>query len=401
MESSQLFSTISDAFLRIKDNLNWAMSWAPDWALGPALVLVALIAAFVVHSLVVAITRRVISKRQVFLSLLLSRTMGPIRLGLIIFAVAAAVQTGPFSPPARDALHQALLIAFVLLLGWISLIAIDLAASLYLGRFRLDAEDNLLARKHVTQVRILKRLLDTLAVIITISIALMTVEQVREYGLSLFASAGVAGVIAGLAARPVLSNLIAGVQLAMTQPIRLEDAVIVEGEFGWVEEITSTYVVLRLWDHRRLIVPLSYFMEKPFQNWTRQTSALIGSVYLYVDYTAPVERIRDKLKELASSSKFWDGRVAALHVTDAKASTIELRAIVSARDAGAAWDLRCEVREKLIAFLQRDYPSALPRQRAEVELNADAPTRARVISQGPGQSQSATAATPRDKVLQD
>jgi small-conductance mechanosensitive channel len=243
--------------------------------------------------------------------------------------------------------------------------------------------------------------LDTLAVIITISIALMTVEQVREYGLSLFASAGVAGVIAGLAARPVLSNLIAGVQLAMTQPIRLEDAVIVEGEFGSVEEITSTYVVLRLWDHRRLIVPLSYFMEKPFQNWTRQTSALIGSVYLYVDYTAPVERIREKLSELASSSKFWDGQVAALQVTDAKTSTMELRAIVSARNAGAAWDLRCEVREKLIAFLQKDYPSALPRQRAEVELNADAPTKARVIGQGPGQSQSASAATPRDKVLQD
>jgi small-conductance mechanosensitive channel len=144
--------------------------------------------------------------------------------------------------------------------------------------------------------------------------------------------------------------------------------VVVEGEFGWVEEITSTYVVLRLWDLRRLIVPLTYFMEKPFQSWTRQSSALIGSVLLYVDYTAPVAAIRDKLKEIVSNSKFWDGKVVTLQVTDAKTSTMELRALISARDGSAAWDLRCEVREKLIAFLQKDHPSALPRQRTDVEI---------------------------------
>src|SRR5262249_22880637 len=211
-----------------------------------------------------------------------------------------------------------------------------------------DVEDNLLARKHVTQMRVLKRVVSIVVILITAGAALMTFSAVRQVGVSLFASAGVAGIIAGLAARPMLSNLIAGVQLAMTQPIRLEDAVIVEGEFGWVEEINSTYVVLRLWDLRRLIVPLTYFMEKPFQSWTRQSSALIGSVLLYVDYTAPVAAIRDKLKEIASTSKFWDGKVVTLQVTDAKASTMELRALVSARDGSAAWDLRCEVREKLI-----------------------------------------------------
>jgi small-conductance mechanosensitive channel len=185
---------------------------------------------------------------------------------------------------------------------------------------------------------------------------------------SLFASAGVAGLVAGLAARPVLSNLIAGVQIAMTQPIRLEDAVIVENEWGWVEEITATYVVIRLWDWRRLIVPLSYFIEKPFQNWTRQSAALIGSVVIHVDYSVPVARVRDQLTEIVSQSTLWDRRVVNLQVTNATEGTIELRALVSAGSASAVWDLRCEVREKLIAFLQQTCPQALPRRRADVTL---------------------------------
>jgi small-conductance mechanosensitive channel len=205
-------------------------------------------------------------------------------------------------------------------------------------------------------------------VLVTFGAALMTFEPVRQYGVSLFASAGVAGIVAGLAARPVLSNLFAGVQLAMTQPIRIDDAVIVEKEWGTIEEITSTYVVVRLWDWRRMIVPLSYFIEKPFQNWTREGSALIGSAMIYVDYRAPVGVIRDKLAEIVKSSKHWDGNVVNLQVTDAKENTIELRCLMSARSAGQAFDLRCEVREKLIDFLQRQHPEALPRQRAELAM---------------------------------
>jgi small-conductance mechanosensitive channel len=193
---------------------------------------------------------------------------------------------------------------------------------------------------------------------------------VRQYGVSLFASAGIAGIVAGLAARPVLSNLFAGVQLAMTQPIRIDDAVIVENEWGWIEEITATYVVVRLWDWRRLVVPLTYFIEKPFQNWTREGSALIGSVYLYLDYAAPIAAIRAKLKDIAEHSALWDGKVVNLQVSDAKEHTIEVRALVSARSAPAAWDLRCEVREKLIGFLQAEHPEALPRTRAEFGRHA-------------------------------
>jgi small-conductance mechanosensitive channel len=368
MDGSDFFSEISAALLRIKENLNWA----PDWMVGPALIAAALVVALILHSLVVAILRRVVSSQRIFLRLLLSQTKGPARLGLVILALAAAVRWAPLDPEVNSALSQGLTIAFVVLLGWIAVIVIDLAASVYLQRFRLDVEDNLLARKHFTQVRVFTRALDTLAIVITIAFALMTFEPVRQYGVSLFASAGVAGIVAGLAARPVLSNLIAGVQIAMTQPIRIEDAVIVEGEFGWIEEITSTYVVVRLWDLRRLIVPLSYFMEKPFQNWTRQNAELIGSVLFHVDYTAPIERIRDKLQEIVEGNKLWDGRVAKLQVTDSTTATIELRALVSARGASAVADLRCDVREKLIAFLQKDYPGALPRQRADVALSADA-----------------------------
>ena len=216
-----------------------------------------------------------------------------------------------------------------------------------------------------------------LLAIITLGAALMTFPAVRQYGVSLFASAGVAGIVAGLAARPVLSNLIAGVQLAMTQPIRLDDAVIVENECGTIEEITSTYVVVRLWDWRRMIVPLTYFIEKPFQNWTRESSALIGTVMIYLDYRAPVDLIRAKLNEIVKQSNKWDGNVAALQVTDFKEGSMELRCLMSARSAGTAFDLRCEVREKLIDFLQSEHPEALPHSRQisvrETEIEARRP----------------------------
>ena len=203
----------------------------------------------------------------------------------------------------------------------------------------------------------------------------MTFDAVRQFGVTLFASAGVAGIIAGFASRPVLSNFIAGVQIAVSQPIRIDDAVIVENEWGNVEEITFSYVVVRLWDWRRMVVPLSYFIEKPFQNWTRTGGELIGTVFLYVDHTAPVRRSAKNSTEIAAQSKLWNGKVVNLQVSDCSETAIQLRALVSANSASAAWDLRCEVREKLIEFLQREYPSALPRRRYEtlMELESEEP----------------------------
>jgi small-conductance mechanosensitive channel len=345
-------------------------TWMPGWLVGILILVAAGFAALLAHFVLIGIVHRVLEKRRFFLGTLLLRTRAAARLALIVFFVSAALPAAPLDPLVRAAIGHVLLVAFILLVGWFAIIAVHLAAETYLRRFQRDTTDDLLGRKHLTQVRILQRAVDTLIVVITTAAALVTFEPVRQYGVSLFASAGVVGLAVGLAARPVLSNLIAGVQIAMTQPIRLEDAVIVENEFGWIEEIASAYVVVRVWDQRRLIVPLSYFIEKPFQNWTRQNPELIGTVDLYLDYAAPVDRIREKLNEIVATSQLWDRRIANVQVADAKETTILVRALVSAKNAGALGDLRNEVREKLLAFVRDEYPDALPRRRAEIDLRS-------------------------------
>jgi small-conductance mechanosensitive channel len=335
--------------------------------LGAALLIVAALLALAVHRLIGRVLARIAGHASPFLATLLRQSRAPSAMLMVVIAVGAALPTTTFSDRTTSLIGHALVITTVLALGWAAFNAIDLAASLYLRRFRIDVADNLLARKHVTQVRILQRAAQTMIGIITVAAALMTFDAVRQYGVSLFASAGVAGLVVGLAARPLFSNLIAGIQIAVTQPIRVEDSVVVEGEWGWIETIGSTYVVVRVWDRRRLIVPLTYFIEKPFQNWTYESTDLLGAVLLHVDYSVPVARVREKLSEIVKDHPLWDGKVVNLQVTDTPGAMVELRALVSARNAPEAWDLRCDVRERLIAFLQTDYPHALPRQRAEIE----------------------------------
>jgi len=351
-------------------NVSNALSFLPSWALGTITLVLAFVIALVIHALLTRLIRGAFRRQPALLSLI-AQTRALTRLAFVTVAVALVLPLVSLPADLTDALVAALRLVFVVLVGWIALIAVDMGVAVYLSRYRLDAEDNLLARKHVTQMRVLKRAMSTIVILLTAGAALMTFTAVRQVGISLFASAGVAGIVAGLAARPVLSNLIAGIQLAITQPIRIEDAVIVENEWGWIEEITSTFVVVRLWDLRRMIVPLSYFMEKPFQNWTREGTAILGSVMLYLDYTAPVDRIRAKAAEIAEGSKLWDRKVVGVQVTDAKEHTIEVRVLVSAQNASAAFNLRCEVREKLIAFLQAECSWALPRSRNETVLTAE------------------------------
>ena len=246
------------------------------------------------------------------------------------------------------------------------MVFINVASDLVRRRYDVDVEDNLLARKRVTHIQVLRRTAIILVVLVTLGAMLLVHPAARSFGVSLFASAGVAGLVIGLAARPVFANLIAGIQIAFTQPIRLDDAVVIEGEWGWIEEITATYVVVRIWDWRRLIVPLSTIIEKPFQNWTRESAAVLGSVYWTVDYTVPVPQVRAKLEELLRQSPLWDGRVANLQVTDTDAHGVVLRGLMSAHNSPAAWDLRCDMREKMLDWLQRTHPGALPRLRAEL-----------------------------------
>lgn len=347
------------------------LDWAPD-SIASALILgLAAAVALAFHRAIVAGVRHLLRDRP-YLRMFLSRTRALSRMALLLLALGLATPAARLPPDVETTVLHLLLLAVIGLVGWAVVTAIGMASEVYLLRFRLDVEDNLLARKHVTQIRILRRALDTLVIVVAASAALMTFEPVRQYGVSLFASAGVAGLVVGLAARPMLSNLIAGVQLAMTQPIRIDDVVVVEGEFGWVEEITATYVVIRLWDWRRLVVPLTYFIEKPFQNWTREGAAVIGAVYLHLDYEAPVEAIRAKAEEIASASKLWNGQVVNVQVSEARTETIEVRVLITANSAPATWDLRCEMREKLIAFLRTEHPSALPRRRQEI-LRGDGP----------------------------
>ena len=197
----------------------------------------------------------------------------------------------------------------------------------------------------------------------------MTFDGIRRIGISLFASAGVAGIILGFAAQKVLGSVLAGFQIALTQPIRIDDVVIVEKEWGWIEEITLTYVVVRIWDRRRMILPTTYFIETPFQNWTRVSADILGSIFIYADYRVPVEKLREELENILKNSDLWDGKIQNLQVTNTTENTLELRALMSAADSPTAWDLRVHVREKLVEYLQKNYPDCLPRTR--IEINRD------------------------------
>jgi len=340
-----------------------ALGWAPPWLVSIVLIATAVVLALATHAVLVRIVRRTVSRREAFWQALIARTRRPTRLAIIVAALGPAVSAAPLTGGQADAARHVLLALFILLLGWMALTALDISAALYLRSFRIDVEDNLLARKHVTQVRILRRAVAILVGIVTLALALMTIPGVRQWGVSLLAAGGAASVIVGLALQPLLTNLIAGIQIAVTQPIRIDDAVIVEKEWGNIEEITATYVVVRLWDWRRMVLPLSYFIQTPFQNWTREGAALIGTAMLYLDPAAPVDRLRAKLGEITKASPLWDGKVVNLAVTDLTAEVMEVRCLVSARNAATAFDLRCEVREKMMAFVRDEHPEAFPRRR--------------------------------------
>jgi small-conductance mechanosensitive channel len=265
--------------------------------------------------------------------------------------------------PAMRHLAALLLITALTLLGVrcvqaIALTIVDLNP--------VDAPDNLHARRIQTQTKVLARTAMVILVLVGTGTALMTLPSLRQIGTSLLASAGVAGLVVGLAAKPVLGNLLAGMQIALTQPIRLEDVVIVQNEWGHVEEITGTYVVVRIWDQRRMIVPLQWFIENPFQNWTRTNSDILGTVLIWVDYRMPVEPVRNEAERLCREAPEWDGRVCQTQVVEANERAMQLRVLVSAGDAGRAWELRCRVREGLMHFVQRDYPEYLPRIRTDI-----------------------------------
>ncbi len=233
-------------------------------------------------------------------------------------------------------------------------------------KYNIDKADNIKERKIRTQLSFIRKIVILIILVIASSLILLNIDGVRKYGAAIVTSAGVAGIIIGFAAQKSLGNLLAGFQIAFTQPIKIDDAVVVENEWGWIEEINLTYVVIRIWDWRRLIVPITYFVEKPFQNWTRVTADLLGAVFLYVDYTVPLKHLRDEFDRILENSPLWDKKDKVLQVTESTEKSMQIRMLMSAKNSPQAWDLRCEVREKMIDFIQQHYPQSLPHTRASI-----------------------------------
>ncbi|RYJ41346.1 mechanosensitive ion channel family protein [Flavobacterium beibuense] len=290
-----------------------------------------------------------------------------IKIPLVLFIAALALRIGVasdvFNEKASKAIAHIGTLLFILSVTWFLIIFVKVLKASFVKKYDISVSDNLTARRVYTQFSILERVVVFLIIVCAIGVALMSFESIRSIGVSFLTSAGIAGIIIGFSAQKALGTLLAGIQIAITQPIRLDDVVIVEGEWGRIEEITLTYVVVKIWDKRRLVVPTPYFIEKPFQNWTRNSAEILGTVFIYTDFKVEVDKLRTELTRLLEGSDLWDGQVNVLQVTDARERVMEIRALMSSKDSSISWDLRVYVREKLIEFIQKNYPDSLPRTR--------------------------------------
>jgi small-conductance mechanosensitive channel len=266
-------------------------------------------------------------------------------------------------------LNKAIEIAVIINFSIILVRIVKIMEEQFYLHFDLNKEDNLKERKVRTQLQFVRKFLVAVIIIITISVVLLSFESMRKIGTGLLTGVGIGGIIIGFAAQKSLGNLLAGFQIAFTQPIRIDDVLVVEGEWGRVEEITLTYVVLNIWDQRRLILPITYFIEKPFQNWTRVSSQLLGTVFLYLDYDTPIQPLREKLTEVLNANPLWDNRVNVVQVTDSKQDGIEVRFLMSARNSSQAFDLRCIVREEMLAYIRTYFPESLPKTRVSIKAD--------------------------------
>lgn len=335
--------------------------------------LTACVAALLFYLVSVIITRLMCRvDTDTFVHALARRSVGPIRLLLPLIALQLVWRSAPDEIVMIAGLRHITSVLIIACFTWLALRAVAAIEDHVVARNPVDMADNLQARKIQTQTKVLIRSLGVLVLLIGVAAILTTFPSVRQFGTSLLASAGLAGLVVGFAARPVLGNLIAGIQIAITQPIRLDDVVIIENEWGRIEEITGTYVVVRIWDNRRLIVPLQWIIENPFQNWTRHTSSILGTVFFWVDYSVPVSAIREEVERLCRQvPQLWDGEVCVVQVTDCSERAMQVRALGSAGDSSRAWDLRCYLRENILSFINVHYPDSLPRIRATMSNEAE------------------------------
>jgi small-conductance mechanosensitive channel len=343
-----------------------------NWTATAVLALGVIIAGLIAVTIGKLVLRR-LARFSVVLDAMVDRTSAPAHLVVPLAALQIVLGTAPGDLRGLALVSRITTLALIVSLTWLAMRVVAAFAQAIVRLHPTNMSDNLAARRVQTQTGVLARVVMGVVLVIGFGAALMTFPNVRQIGASLLASAGIAGLVAGIAARPVLGNLIAGLQIALAQPLRLDDVVIIEGEWGRIEEITATYVVARLWDQRRLVVPLQWVIEHPFQNWTRREAQLLGTVMLWVDYRVALAPLRAELERVCAAAPEWDERVALLQVVDTSDRAMQLRALVSAADASRSWDLRCRVREALIEFLQRHDPDGLPRVRAELFPDAVRP----------------------------
>ncbi|OZB64290.1 MAG: mechanosensitive ion channel protein MscS [Thiomonas sp. 13-66-29] len=366
---------MNDRVAPLLQALAWATSHRPE-TLAMALALLAAPAWLLLEQLV----RRPLRRHPVALALAqrLRWALRALWLALVLRAEAellhAHLRELDWLPPLMRLLP-------IGVLTWLAIRLVQAAGEVALlrrGGVQLPDDPRLLdvdlhARGAITRARVFTRVASLLIALVGLSAMLMSIPDVRQIGTSLLASAGIAGVVVGFAARPVLSNLLAGLQIALTEPIRINDVLIVQGQWGRVEEITGTYVVFRIWDERRMIFPLQWFIENPFENWTRTSASLLASVYVWVDYAMPIEPIRAELQRLCAQDPDWDGRLTKVHVTDANQFGQQVRLLVSAANSARSWELQCRVREGVIAYLQQHWPQHLPRHRLQLQPDAPGP----------------------------
>ena len=339
------------------------------WIQPAGIALAAVLAALLAYLLLRPVVHR-LSRFSTVLSTVVRAAERPMFFVMPLAALLVVWALTPDDIPGAGSVQHATGVLAIAALTWLASSIVEGVADGVIAAHPWDTEDNFEARRVQTQTRVLARIGHAGIIVAGLAFILMTFPRARQLGASLLASAGVAGLILGIAARSVFGNLLAGLQIAMAQPIRIDDVLIVENEWGRVEEITSTYVVLRIWDERRLVVPLQWFIEHPFQNWTRRGAELLGTVFLWVDFTLPLEPVRREAQRLCEASPHWDRRVCLVQVTDANERGMQLRILVSSSASGPNFDLRCQVREGLLDFIQREYPTALPRIRAGPEGEA-------------------------------
>jgi small-conductance mechanosensitive channel len=295
----------------------------------------------------------------------------PFNIFLPLFFFNALLPIMRMPPAIMYRIGKVIEILLILSFAWILIRCIKVVQGFVFHRYDISKKDNLRERKIRTQLQFVRRFLIGLIMVLTVAAVLLSFSSLRKVGAGLLTGVGLSGIIIGFAAQKSIGNLLAGFQIAFTQPIRIDDVVIAEGEWGTVEEITLTYVVIKIWDERRLVLPINYFIEKPFQNWTRSSSELLGTVMLFTDYNLPVDAIRSELTRLLKESKYWDGRVNVVHVTDTNENTVQIRALMSGRNAGDVFELRCYVRENLIKFINDNFEGSLPKNRTVIDGNMD------------------------------